>query len=38
VLGLFVILVLSGFAAEQEVEGAWRLDEVTTAGTDFEDI
>lgn len=29
VLGLFVILVLSGFAAAQEVAGAWRLDEVT---------
>ena len=34
VLGLFVILVLSGFAAAQEVAGAWRLDEVTTTGTD----
>ena len=32
VLGLFVILVLSGFAAGQEVAGAWRLDEV--AGPD----
>ena len=31
VLGLFVILVLSGFAAAQEVAGAWRLDEVTGA-------
>lgn len=34
VLGLFVILMLSGFAAAQEVAGAWRLDEVTTTGTD----
>jgi hypothetical protein len=34
VLGLFVILVLSGFAAAQEVAGTWRLDEVTTSGTD----
>ena len=33
VLGLFVILVLSAFAAAQEVVGAWRLDDVTT-GTD----
>ena len=31
VLGLFVILVLSGFAAAQDVAGAWRLDEVTGA-------
>ena len=34
VLGLFVILVLSGFAAAQEVAGAWRLDEITTTGTE----
>src|SRR5687767_11782025 len=33
VLGLFLILVLSGFAAAQAVAGAWRLDEVTTTGT-----
>ena len=34
VLGLFVMLVLSGFVAGQEVAGAWRLDEVATTGTD----
>ena len=34
VLGLFAILVLSGFAAAQKVEGAWRLDEATLPGTD----
>ena len=34
VLGLFAILVLSGFAAAQKVEGAWRLDEATRPGTD----
>jgi hypothetical protein len=28
VLGLFVILMLSGFAAAQDVAGAWRLDEI----------
>jgi hypothetical protein len=33
VLGLFVILALSGFAAAQEVAGAWRLDEATMPGT-----
>ncbi len=32
VLGLFAILVLSGFAAAQEVAGAWRLDEWTAPG------
>ena len=32
VLGLFAILVLSGFAAAQKVEGAWRLDEATVPG------
>ena len=31
VLGTFVILVLSGVAAAQDVAGAWRLDEVTGA-------
>ena len=34
VLGLCVMFVLSGFAAGQKVAGAWRLDEVATAGTD----
>src|SRR4051812_19502060 len=34
VLGLFVILVLSGSASAQKVAGAWRLDEVKTTGTD----
>jgi hypothetical protein len=34
VVGLFVILVLTGFTSAQEVAGAWRLDEVTTTGTD----
>jgi hypothetical protein len=34
VLGLFVILVLSGFAAAQKVAGSWRLDEIKTTGTD----
>ena len=29
VLGTFVMLALSGFAAAQEVAGAWRLDEVS---------
>jgi hypothetical protein len=31
VLGLFVILMLSGFAAAQDVAGAWRLDEINGA-------
>jgi hypothetical protein len=34
VLGISVILVLSGFAAAQKVAGAWRLDEIKTTGTD----
>ena len=34
VLGMFVMLVLSGFAAAQKVAGAWRLDEVATTGAD----
>jgi hypothetical protein len=34
VLGLSLILVLSGVAAGQDVAGAWRLDEVATTGTD----
>ena len=33
-LGMSVILVLSGFAAAQAVAGAWRLDEVKTSGSD----
>ena len=34
VLGISLILVLSGFAAAQKVAGAWRLDEIKTTGTD----
>lgn len=34
VLGVSLILVLGGFAAAQNVEGAWRLDEVRMAGAD----
>ena len=34
VLGISLILVLSGFAAAQKVAGAWRLDEVKMAGAD----
>ena len=34
VLGISVILVLSGFAAAQNVAGAWRLDEIKTTGAD----
>jgi len=34
VLGMSVILVLSGFAAGQKVAGAWRLDEIKTTGAD----
>ena len=34
ILGISLILVLSGFAAAQEVAGAWRLDEIATAGAD----
>lgn len=34
VLGAFVILVLSGFAAAQNVAGAWRLDEIARTGAD----
>src|SRR3954468_3963551 len=33
VIGLFVLLVLSGFAAAQKVAGAWRLEDITTTGT-----
>ena len=32
VLGMSLMLVLSGFAAAQEVAGAWRLDEATLPG------
>ena len=32
VLGIPLMLVLSGFAAAQEVAGAWRLDEATLPG------
>ena len=34
VLGLFVILALSGFASAQKVAGAWRLDEATMPGAE----
>lgn len=34
VLGISVMLMLSGFAAGQTVAGAWRLDEVKAGGTD----
>ena len=34
VLGLSLILVVTGFAAAQKVAGAWRLDEIKTTGTD----
>ena len=33
VLGVSLILVLSGFAAAQKVEGAWRLDEIKSTAT-----
>src|SRR5688500_3713549 len=34
VLGVSLILLLSGFAAAQNVAGAWRLDEIKTGGPD----
>ena len=34
VVGFFVLMVLTGFAAAQGVAGAWRLDEIVTTGTD----
>ena len=34
VLGISLILVLSGFAAGQRVAGAWRLDEIRTGGAE----
>jgi hypothetical protein len=34
VLGISLILVLSGLAAAQNVAGAWRLDEIKMVGTD----
>jgi hypothetical protein len=34
ILGICLILVISGFAAAQEVAGAWRLDEVATTGAE----
>lgn len=34
VLGLFVLLALSGLASAQKVTGAWRLDEATMPGPD----
>ena len=33
-LGIFVILMLSVFAAAQQVTGAWRLDEIKTTAPD----
>lgn len=38
VLGISLILVLSGVAAAQKVAGAWRLDEIKTTGTDGKPI
>ena len=34
VLGISLIIALSGFAAAQKVAGAWRLDEIKTTGAD----
>jgi len=34
ILGISLILVLSGFAGAQEVAGAWRLEEVVMTGAD----
>lgn len=33
-LGLSAVLILSGFATAQKVEGAWRLDEIKMTGAD----
>jgi hypothetical protein len=38
VLGISLILVLSGVAAAQNVAGAWRLDEIKTTGTDVKSV
>ena len=38
VLGISLILVLSGIAAAQNVAGAWRLDEIKTTGTDVKSV
>ena len=38
VLGISLILVLSGVAAAQNVAGAWRLDEIKTTGADVKSI
>ena len=38
VLGISLILVLSGVAAAQNVAGAWRLDEIKTTGTDAKSV
>ena len=38
VLGISLILVLSGVAAAQNVAGAWRLDEIKTTGTDGKSV
>lgn len=38
VLGISLILVLSGVAAAQKVAGAWRLDEIKTTGTDAKSV
>ena len=38
VLGVSLILVLSGLAAAQKVAGAWRLDEIKTTGTDGKSV
>jgi hypothetical protein len=38
VLGISLILVLSGVAAAQNVAGAWRLDEIKMTGTDVKSV
>lgn len=38
VLGISLILVLSGVAAAQNLAGAWRLDEIKTTGTDAKSV
>ena len=38
ILGISLILVLSGVTAAQNVAGAWRLDEIKTTGTDVKSV
>ena len=33
-LGTFMIMILGGVAAAQNVAGAWRLEEIKTTGVD----